>query len=395
MIIKYNACNSMLIKNLKVSGLLSFGPEGIDLDLRDLNVLTGPNGSGKSNLLEVLSFLKASPSSLKRLTRPGSGLRNVFWTDGRRSGGLATIGASVAHNDRLLIHTMAFIQIHEYLNLSEETILASSQRVKETYFAYEQMSGLAVVRDGVGAEQKFGYNDLDQEESILSQVKDPGGRYPYLKALQASYGSLQFYRDWSFGPSSPLRRSQPSDLMSSLLSESAENLPLIISGMRGGVKKDLVHRLRELISGVEGIDTTVKGGLVEVFLDEGNGRSIPASRLSDGTLRYLSLLAILLNPDPPALVAIEEPELGLHPDVLPHLGKLIKEASSRMQLIVTTHSQVLLDSFSTSPEDVVVCSRGPQGSIFERLSAEKLGIWLKDHTLGELWNMGEIGGNRW
>lgn len=100
----------------------------------------------------------------------------------------------------------------------------------------------------------------------------------------------------------------------------------------------------------------IEGGTVQVFFTEGEF-VIPATRLSDGTLRYLCLLAILCDPDPPPLICIEEPELGLHPDVLPKLADHLLAASKYTQLIVTTHSDVLVDAMSETPESIVVCEK--------------------------------------
>jgi len=94
--------------------------------------------------------------------------------------------------------------------------------------------------------------------------------------------------------------------------------------------------------------------------------------LSDGTARWLALLAILLNPDPPPLVAIEEPELGLHPDMMRDLSKLLIEASARTQVIITTHSTQLIEEFTDTPEAVIVCEKENGASTFERLSAQGL-----------------------
>ena len=102
----------------------------------------------------------------------------------------------------------------------------------------------------------------------------------------------------------------------------------------------------KLFDGIVDVSCPVTGGTVALFLEEEGGRSIPATRLSDGTLRYLSLLAVLLHPDPPPLICIEEPELGLHPDLLPTLSDLMCEASKRCQVIVTTHSDVLVDALT-------------------------------------------------
>ena len=91
-----------------------------------------------------------------------------------------------------------------------------------------------------------------------------------------------------------------------------------------------------------------------------------------GTLRYLALLAILLHPDPPPVVAIEEPELGLHPDVIPQVAELLVRASERMQLFVTTHSRMLVDALGEQPSSVVVCEQENGESRFRRLDADAL-----------------------
>ena len=94
-------------------------------------------------------------------------------------------------------------------------------------------------------------------------------------------------------------------------------------------------------------------------------------------------------------MAIEEPELGLHPDVLPTLARLLIEASERTQLVVTTHAPGLIDALSDTPESVFVCERGQDGTSLERLDANQLAPWLEKYRLGELWTRGEIGGTRW
>jgi predicted ATPase len=160
------------------------------------------------------------------------------------------------------------------------------------------------------------------------------------------------------------------------------------------VKRKLLTALRALYDGIDDYDVQIEGGTVQVFFHEGRF-TIPATRLSDGTLRYLCLLAVLCHPNPPPLICIEEPELGLHPDVLPTLADLLKEASTRTQLIVTTHSDVLVDAMSDQPESVLVAEKGEHGTTLTRLDAEKLKPWLEKYRLGQLWTRGEIGGTRW
>ena len=131
-----------------------------------------------------------------------------------------------------------------------------------------------------------------------------------------------------------------------------------------------------------------------MFFTEGDF-SIPATRLSDGTLRYLCLLAILCDPEPPPLICIEEPELGLHPDILPKLADRLVAASERTQLIVTTHSDILVDAMTERPEAVVVCEKHEGRTEMKRLRKEDLAAWLGKYRLGQLWIDGQLGGKRW
>ncbi len=159
--------------------------------------------------------------------------------------------------------------------------------------------------------------------------------------------------------------------------------------------RSFLTALGKLFDGIVDLQCPVTGGTVSLFLEETGNRSIPASRLSDGTLRYLCLLAVLLHPEPPPLICIEEPELGLHPDLLPTLADLLVEASERSQLIVTTHSDVLVDALTDRPESVVVCEKHDGRTEMKRLDKADLAKWLEDYRLGDLWTSGELGGNRW
>ena len=160
------------------------------------------------------------------------------------------------------------------------------------------------------------------------------------------------------------------------------------------VKARILKTVRQLYEGITDLDVSLEGGTVQVFAQEDN-ITVPATRLSDGTLRFLCLLAILCHPNPPSLVCIEEPELGLHPDILPVLGDLMREASDRCQLIVTTHSDTLVDALTDTPESIVVCEKHAGKTEMRRLDRASLEEWLELYSLGELWIKGKLGGNRW
>jgi predicted ATPase len=114
------------------------------------------------------------------------------------------------------------------------------------------------------------------------------------------------------------------------------------------------------------------------------------NHLSDGTIRFVCLATALLQPELPATVVIDEPELGLHPYAISMLADLIKSASERTQVIISTQSPTLLDYFE--PEEVVVVNRKQGRSTFERLDADKLKAWLEDYSVGELWQKNVVQG---
>ncbi len=115
------------------------------------------------------------------------------------------------------------------------------------------------------------------------------------------------------------------------------------------------------------------------------------SQLSDGTLRFIALATALLQPHPPATILIDEPELGLHPSALDVLASLIRQAVQRTQLIISTQSVSLVNSFD--PEHIVVIDRDNGESRFRRLDKDELGSWLDDYSLGELWQKNVYGGS--
>ena len=114
--------------------------------------------------------------------------------------------------------------------------------------------------------------------------------------------------------------------------------------------------------------------------------------LSDGTLRFIALATVFLQPAElrPPLILVDEPELGLHPFAIALLGSLVRMAAAESQIILATQSPLLLDEFT--PEDVLVTERAGHATTFQRLDAARLESWLEDYSLGELWQKNELGG---
>jgi predicted ATPase len=389
----------MLLKSIKLTNFLSFGEPAEAVELLPLNVVIGPNGSGKSNLIEALELIRSAPKDLLTPIRDGGGVRDWLWKGAPTKNPAATIDA-VFDNPKgpvPLRYVLSFTEVAQRFEILDERVENESPDVghDKPYFYYRFENGHGVL-NVKGRERRLQHEEIDPTESILAQRKDPD-QYPELTYLGNVFARIRIYREWSFGRYTPPRLPEKADLPNDWLEPDASNLGLVLNRLRRepAVKKRLLEALRALYEGIDDYDVQIEGGTVQVFFQEGRF-TVPATRLSDGTLRYLCLLAILCHPNPPPLVCIEEPELGLHPDVLPTLADLLKDASERTQIIVTTHSDVLVDALTDRPETVLVAEKTVEsGTTLKRLNAEKLNPWLEQDRLGQIWLRGEIGGTRW
>jgi predicted ATPase len=388
---------TVLLKSITLTNFLSYGAEGPTISLRPLNVVIGPNGSGKSNLIEAVELIHGTPKELLAPIRDGGGVQEWLWKGATKTP-TATINAVLANpkGPADLRYRLSFTEVGQRFEMVDERIENAEPDAghKTPYFYYAFQNGKPVL-NVKGEKRRLQHEDIDPSASILAQRKDPE-QYPELTYLGRVFDAIRLYREWSFGRYTKARLPEKADLPNDYLSPDAGNLGLVLNQLEADpmVKKRIVESLQVLYDGIDGFHIKIEGGTVQVFFHEGRF-SIPATRLSDGTLRYLCLLAILCHPKPPPLVCIEEPELGLHPDVLPTLAELLKDASERSQLFVTTHSDVLVDALTDQPEAVLVAERSAKGTTLTRLDAEKLKPWLEKYRLGQLWTRGEIGGTRW
>jgi predicted ATPase len=379
--------------------LLSFGDDSPEIDLSELNILVGPNGSGKSNLIEVIGLLQCAPKDLAAAIGDTGGITEWLWKGApNRKTVTATIQlkAHPAGVKGPLLYQLSFTRLGSQLKITNERI--ENEKLEPGYqqaYFYFDFNGGHPLLNVAGKHRSLKREEVDLQKSILSQRQDPD-QYPEVTYLGRFLGSFRLYRNWEFGPDSGTRDLYGAGQKNDFLEEDISNLGLMLNKLRAdqGAKTELLRYLKMFYEGAQDILTPIQGGLVDLRIEEENGITIPASRLSDGTLRWLSLLAILLHPEPPPLVCIEEPELGLHPDMIQPLAKLLLSASERMQLVVTTHSSDLIDAFSGTPSAVLVCEKHAGKSTIKRLDGDALSDWLKRYTLGQLWRTGELGGNR-
>ncbi|MGY5798103.1 AAA family ATPase [Rheinheimera faecalis] len=384
-----------MIKSIKLTNFLSFSGDSKEIKLQKLNVIIGPNGSGKSNLLEAIDLLRGASDKINKSISDGGGVTDWLWKGalGKPTASLEVVADGPGGDIR---YSLSFCEVAQRFHIVDETIESAVPKPKhsEPYIYYKYRDGNPII-NVKGKNRTLKHEDIDPILSILAQRKDPD-QYPEITYLGKMFGKFKLYREWSFGRYTTPRLPQKADLPNDILENDCSNLGLVLNRLRRepSVKAKVLGALKALYDGIEDYDVQIEGGTVQVFLQEGQF-TVPATRLSDGTLRYLCLLAILCHPNPPPLICLEEPELGLHPDVLPTLAELLVDASDRTQLIVTTHSDVLIDAMTSTPEVVLVAEKLDASTEMRRLDKDALAPWLERYRLGELWTKGEIGGTRW
>ena len=325
------------------------------LPLRPINVLIGANGAGKSNFIEVFAFLRAV--RLGRLDgyvgQSGGANRNLHF------------GAKVTKEIRI------------------EFSFGGGDERHHVLFEPTDDDKLRLHSESIGG---------DAAQRVWD---NPGSvRADFVEMVQARLDRWRVYHFHDTGSGAPIH--QTADLDDNrLLREDAKNVAAFLYRLK---KKEptAYNRIRDTFRVVAPFfDDFV---LEPQALNEQKirlawrHRVFDGSTLSDGSLRFLALAVLLLQPAHlrPSVVLIDEPELGLHPHAIALLCSLVRSVSVATQVILATQSPLVVDQFD--PQDVVVVDRVDGGSVFGRLSAERLAAWLEEYSLGDLWVKNELGG---
>ena len=413
----------MLFESLHLTNLLSF--RDTEVDLGPLNILIGPNASGKSNLLEALAVLQATPEDLAGFLRRNGPVSDWVWkgsSSHRPASNSATLVAVLDNPygghlaEKRLTYSLEIAVNSDRLQVVSEKLeniqpYQSFQPRPFYYFSIDNGYGRISPARTRGEGTDYGSTEPPDESltrltpenfaptrSVMSQVRDPIN-FPVMTRTARRLAGMRIYRDVDARKNSPARRPQATDGDIEFLDDDLGNLALIANDLyqTREIAALIDSNLQRFYQVYDSLRFRVFGGTIQLAANEtGMASAIPATRLSDGTIRFVALVSILCHPNPPELVCIEEPELSMHPDAIPLLAELLKAMSERTQVVITTHSPELVDQFTSEPEAVIVCERGFDGDTqLRRLSQDDLADWLSDYRLGELWKKGVLGGNRW
>jgi predicted ATPase len=338
----------MAVEEIAVAGYRSI--RDLRIRLRRVNILTGHNGCGKSNLYNAVFLLtKAATGGLARSIGAEGGMPSVLYAgpEGKRL-------TREAPPRRVIIR--AKTDLYEYELQAglppsgpphdSSMFLFDAQVKRETIrfigkgsrpvLMLERNGPSANVRDDSGEMVTYPFS-LDSTDATLAQIYEPH-RYPEVSQLRESIKRWRFYHSFRTDPESPLRRGRMG-VLTPVLHHDGSDLAAALQTIRE-------------IGNAEALDSAIEqafgGARLEIGSDfsimmhmPGVLRPVQATELSDGTLRFLCVTAALLSPRPPELLALNEPETSLHPDLLPALARLIADASRDTQLWITTHSPIL------------------------------------------------------
>jgi predicted ATPase len=307
---------------------------------------------------------------------------------------LPAIGGALSHELRLGPPIQSRAPLEELLRYAGET---ADEELPLFVGSPRSRSVLSVPGRGARRrERELSGGEYDPFNSILSQVRDLQ-QFPEITALATYYSACRIYSEWTFGRHSALRDPTLAGRSDTKLSERMDNLALALNALEQSITHEQIRALlAELKETYSDYVTRVIFGRVGLeLLESPFDTPLPAKRLSDGTLRFLALAAILLHPDPPPLICLEEPELGMHPDMIRIVSEMIVSAAQKTQIIVTTHSEYLLSSLENEFDVLYAFNSGLSGSVTTRFTRSQLKEWREEHSLGQLWTSGELGGNRW
>lgn len=369
------------LSRLRIKGFKSI--KDLDIEVRDINILIGPNAAGKSNLISFFRMLEAVT-------------RQQLQTYVQTSGGLPAL---------LYFGPKITPKLRAEADFGPNGYQMTLVPTEDGRLVFEDESLVFRKDDGRTSKPSLGYG---HEETKLHDEFDAYGGSSIAGYVRRSLHDWRVYHFHDTGPQAPPK--QTGDLYNNeRLEGDAGNLAafLYLLQRKHPERYDLIRRtVRRIFP--QFADFALRPNPFNEerirleWRERGSDERFGPHQLSDGTLRFMCLATLLLQPDLPATVVIDEPELGLHPSALGVLAGLVRSAAARTQLILSTQSVTFLDEFAL--EDIIVVDRVPDTengavgearaySAFRRLSDEaELAAWLDDYALGELWEMNMLGG---
>lgn len=372
----------------------------------DLNVLIGPNASGKSNLLRVLETLTAAAQGrLGKHIQQEGGMEPLVW-DGQadRIRFRAKMSPLAPYTDYVkdaLTYELSLARLGKSSAYRiDKEVLANFHQVdvgemREPYKLLERDPHHAVVYSMDSQRFEAPPESVPEEETLLSSAAGPFTANRYVANFQNELASWKVYNNFHTHREARIRAPQVTRA-DSQVAEDGQNLISVLHSLYT-TDRDFEFEINTAMHAAFGPDfeklvfPPAADQRIQMRIRwRSLKREQSTADLSDGTLRFLFLLAVLSNPLPPPVIAIDEPETGLHPSMFPIVAEYARDAARQAQVILTTHSPEFLDAFGDDVPTTTVVERQDGQTLLRVVSSDELSYWLKQYTLGELYRSKEL-----
>lgn len=356
----------MEINKLSIKGFKSISDQTVVLER--INILIGGNGIGKTNFISALELLRnIYDRQLQKYVIEHGGAGSILHL-GKKHTSQMSLDIEMKEGEYLNRYVVELLENQDSLYISK---------------AYTSFY------NGVWHDQNC---DLNKLESSINTKKT--GQAYYVGPLLNQFRVYHFH---DTGDKSPMKGIKPKNDNRFLYSDGSNIAPFLYFIKK--VHPDHFNFIERTVASVTPFfrkfdlepdklnPETIRLGWLHTM---GGDQHFDDWQLSDGTLRFICLATLLLQPEPPAVIIIDEPELGLHPQAINQLSSIIRIASEKSQIIVSTQSVNLVDNFA--PEDIIVVNKQNASSEYTRLNSKDLDSWLKEYSLGEIWEMNVFGG---
>jgi len=388
------------IRRIEVRGFRSL--RHVSWEPGRLNVVIGPNGSGKSNLLRAFSLLQTSAhGDLGEAILGMGGIAPLLW-DGQASEISWTVDTAPPGDNPT--HGFAYDLRLKQLGSSSSFRVDREMLSRRSLGQEGQQPDLLLDRERAGSathdsrsRRLLAQEGLVPEDgTLLSSVVAPFGD-PMALRFQEALRGWSIYHDIRVDPLAPLRQAAVARVERRVSPDGQNLIPVLHTLYMGDLEfRRTADAAMSAAFGDDYVELVFPPAEDQRVQLRVRWRSLKteqsAAALSDGTLRFLLLIAILATPAPGALIAIDEPEAGLHPGMFPIVADLALGASDRTQIVFTTHSPQLLDAFRQEPPTTTVARSVDGETQLAIIDGEELRKWLEEYSLGALFRSGELEG---
>lgn len=358
------------LNRIQIEGFTSI--RSATVELGPLNVLVGANGAGKSNFVQALELLgRIVAEELNLFVNSNGGASALL----NAAGGTAAI--------RLHLEAQPNAYEAALVPAANDELIFDREIVYFQGPGYDRPYNLVIGRG-------------QRETRLLEEATDDRRRIATYVVELLQGCRVYHFHDTSTDAPVKQRVSTADNLT---LRKDAGNLAAVLHQLRDSEQKRDTAAYQRIVGAVRQVAPFFRDFVLEPeakdsirlrWRQQDSDAVFSANQMSDGTLRFICLATLLLQPDLPALVVLDEPELGLHPFAIVQLADLLRLASTRSQVVVATQSVTLMNQFEI--DDLIVVDRADGSSTFRRPEAEALRDWLAEYSLGELWEKNLIGG---